>query len=90
MTSAAALAYRPIGLLGGMLAGAIAVAVFKTVWRKAAHEDHVPMALEDDYPLAEILIAASVQGAIFALAKTLVDRGGARAYQRITGTWPGR
>src|SRR3954447_9833023 len=90
MGTAARLAYRPLGLVGSMIAGAIAGAAFKAIWRRAAHEDHAPTALEDDYPLAEVLIAATVQGAIFALVKALVDRGGARAFQRITGKWPGR
>ena len=50
MVSAASVAYRPIGLLGGMLAGAVAVAAFKAVWRKASHEDHLPTAMDGDLP----------------------------------------
>src|SRR5665647_1722657 len=30
-----------------------------------------------------------LQGAIYSLVKTLIDRGGARAVQRWTGEWPG-
>jgi hypothetical protein len=89
VVSAASVAYRPIGLLGGMLAGAVAVAAFKAVWRKASHEDHLPTAMDGDLPLVEVLVAATVQGAIFALVKTIVDRGGARAFQKATGLWPG-
>jgi hypothetical protein len=33
--------------------------------------------------------AAVLQGAIFAGVKAVVDRGGAVATRRLTGTWPG-
>jgi hypothetical protein len=36
-----------------------------------------------------VLIAAAIQGAIFAVVKAAIDRGGARAFQRWTGEWPG-
>jgi len=37
---------------------------------------------ESEYDLKEILIAATLQGAIYSLVKSLIDRGGARAFQR--------
>ncbi|WP_235735506.1 DUF4235 domain-containing protein [Nocardioides alcanivorans] len=45
--------------------------------------------LESEYPLKEIVAAAVVQGAIYAVVRALVDRGGARAFQKMTGEWPG-
>ena len=48
-----------------------------------------PQALESEYTLKEILIAATIQGAIYSLVKALIDRGSARAFQRWTGEWPG-
>ena len=36
-----------------------------------------------------ILVAAMVQGAIFSLVRALIARGGARAFERWTGEWPG-
>ena len=61
------------------------------IWRRATPGDRSdpPKALESEYDLKEILIAATVQGAILSLVKTLIDRGGARAFQRWTGEWPG-
>ncbi|MBT2594258.1 DUF4235 domain-containing protein [Arthrobacter sp. ISL-72] len=41
------------------------------------------------YALKEILIAAAIQGAIFAVVKTVLDRGGARLFERWTGERPG-
>jgi hypothetical protein len=45
--------------------------------------------LETEYPLKEIFVAAAIQGAIYAVVRTAVDRQGARLYQRWTGDWPG-
>jgi hypothetical protein len=30
-----------------------------------------------------------LQGAIFTLVKTVIDRGGAKGFQKVTGVWPG-
>jgi hypothetical protein len=35
------------------------------------------------------LLAATLQGAIAGGVKALIDPGGARAFQRWTGEWPG-
>jgi predicted metal-dependent enzyme (double-stranded beta helix superfamily) len=83
------LAYRPIGLLGGVLAGVVAGAVFKQVWKLVTKEDDAPSALESEYPMREVVLAAAIQGAIFAATKAAIDRAGARTFTRLTGTWPG-
>jgi hypothetical protein len=85
----AALAYRPIGLAGGLLAGLISGAVFKQVWKKVADEDDAPSALQSEYRMREVIIAAAIQGAIFAATKAAIDRLGAHAFTRMTGSWPG-
>jgi len=36
-----------------------------------------------------ILPAAVVQGAIFSAVKTIIDRQGARLFEKATGEWPG-
>ncbi|MBE1523434.1 DUF4235 domain-containing protein [Nesterenkonia lutea] len=89
-TAAKAL-YRPIGLLNSLISGAIAGAVFKKVWKLGSKNDgkDAPKALQSEFNLGEVLLAAAIQGAIFAFAKALVDRGGAWVFQRLTGEWPG-
>ncbi len=89
MVSAAKLAYRPVGLVASIVAGAIASAVFKQIWSRAADEDDAPDAMQSEYGIGQILLAAALQGAIFAAVKALIDRGGARGFQRLTGSWPG-
>ena len=85
----AKLFYRPFGLLFSVLGGILAGAVFKQLWKVYAGEKDPPKAKESEYGWQEVLPAALLQGAIFGLVKAAMDRGGARAFERLTGTWPG-
>ena len=89
MVSAANLAYRPVGIIASIAAGAVASAVFKQIWKRVADEDDAPSAMQSEYSLGQVLLAATIQGAIFAAVKALIDRGGAKGFQRLTGSWPG-
>ena len=89
MSNGAKLVYRPVGLLASLAAGAVAAAVFKQIWRRIAHKDEAPNALQSEYPLGQVVLAAAIQGMIFAAVKALIDRGGARGFERLTGSWPG-
>ena len=66
MVSAAKLAYRPVGIVASIAAGAIASAVFKQIWKRVADEDDAPGAMQSEYSLGQVLLAATMQGAIFA------------------------
>ena len=90
-STSAKILYRPIGLIGSILGGLVAGAIFKQVWRRAAPGDKPdpPQALETEYPFREIILAAAVQGAIFSVVKTVIDRQGARVFEKWTGEWPG-
>ena len=83
--------YRPFGLLGSIVGGLVAGQIFKQVWKRATPGDKAdaPQALQSEYGLRDVLISAAIQGAIFAAVKAVIDRGGARAFQRWTGEWPG-
>jgi hypothetical protein len=83
--------YRPVGITSSIVAGVVAGQVFKQVWKRvsAGEGADAPKALESEYSMKEVLAAAALQGAVFAVVKAAVDRGGARAFQRATGEWPG-
>ena len=83
------LLYKPFGLILGVSAGVVAGFVFKRTWHAIAHEDDAPNATDEERSWGEVLGAAALQGAIFAIVKAAVDRGGATSYRRLTGTWPG-
>jgi hypothetical protein len=83
------LVYRPFGLLLGVLSGILAGAVFKQLWKQVSDDDDPPKAREGEYGWKEVLAAAAVQGAVFGLVKAAVDRSGARAFEKVTGSWPG-
>jgi hypothetical protein len=89
LSKGAKLAYRPIGLIGGVLAGLVSGAVFKQVWKAIANKDDAPGALQSVYRMRDVVLAAALPGAIFAATKAAIDRAGARGFSKLTGSWPG-
>ncbi len=87
-SKAAKIAYRPVGLVTGMLGGLVAGAIFKRVWGAARDQDP-PDPMQSEFGWREMLTAAAIQGVIYAVVKAAIDRGGARAFERWTGEWPG-
>ncbi len=83
------LLYKPLGLLFSVLGGMLAGAIFKKVWKLAAGEDEAPKATDADRGWPEILAAAALQGALFAVVRAAVDRAAATGTEKLTGTWPG-
>jgi len=90
MSTSAKVVYRPVGLAASVVSGVIAGQIFRFAWKKGTpgHKD-APGPLETEYPLKEIFVAAAIQGAIYAVVRTAVDRQGAKLFQRWTGEWPG-
>jgi len=82
------IAYKPIGWLAGAGAGALAGLLFKQTWKLVGNDDDAPNATDEDRGWGEILVAAAIQGAIFALVKAAVERAGATGVRRATGEWP--
>ncbi len=68
-----------------MLAGGL----LKQAWKKLGHDEDTPDATDEDRTWRETMLAAVMQGAIFADVKAAVDRAGAAGTRRLTGTWPG-
>jgi len=83
------LVYKLIGMLVSVLGGMVAGALFKKVWKIAAGEDDAPTATDARRGWREVLVAAALQGAIFAVVKAALDRGTAEGISKLTGVWPG-
>ena len=81
--------YKPVSLLVSVLGGLLAGAIFKRVWKLAAGENEAPTATDVQRGWPEILVAATLQGAIFALVKAVLDRSVAEGTRKLTGVWPG-
>lgn len=89
MSKAARIAYRPVGLITSIVGGLVAGVIFKQVWKGGRDADDPPGALETEFGWREVIVAAAAQGAIYAVVKAVIDRGGAKAFERWTGEWPG-
>jgi hypothetical protein len=82
------LAYKPLGFALGWASGALAGMAFQAAWKAVRHEEDAPDALDKDRGWGEVLFAAALQGALFAVARSAADRAGAKAVERSTGVWP--
>ena len=83
VNKAAVIAYKTIGLLFGVLGGLLANLVFGQVWKRISDAPTPPNATDEDYTTREVLLAAVLQGALFGLIKSAVDRAGMRAVKRV-------
>ncbi|MCS0637305.1 DUF4235 domain-containing protein [Streptomyces sp. LP05-1] len=81
------LLYRPVGIALGMAGGALASTLFAKTWALLGDGD-APDAMDEERTWREILLAAALQGAIFAVVKAAVDRSGATGVRKLTGIWP--
>jgi hypothetical protein len=83
------LLYRLVTMVISVLSGMLAAAIFKRVWKLAAGEEEAPTATDARRGWREVLTAAALQGAIFALVRAAVDRATAEGARKLTGAWPG-
>jgi len=83
------LMYKALGLLVSLLASLLAGVIFKRVWKLTPGSDEVPEATDERRGWGEILVAAAVQGVIFALIKAVFERATAEGVRHVTGDWPG-
>jgi hypothetical protein len=81
-------AYKPISMLDGVVAGAVAAFAFSQIWKRVSGQDDAPKAMDEERRWSEILIAATLQGAIFGVVKAAVDRATASGVRGVTGRWP--
>lgn len=80
--------YKPLAILFGVLSGMIAGALFKQVWKLLTGEEDAPDATDEEREWRQILPAAAVQGAVYAVVKAVLRRGSAKGLRKVSGTWP--
>ena len=81
--------YKPVSMLVGILDSIIAGLIFKRVWTMIRPHDDTPKATDAWRGWGQILLAAGLHGAIFALVRAAGERGAAVGARRFTGYWPG-
>jgi len=82
------LLYKLVNLIASMLGGLLAGLIFKRVWKIIGPGDDAPKPTDERPGWGEILLAATLQGAIFAVVKAAVDRGAAEATHKLIRIWP--
>lgn len=76
--------YKSLSLATGVLGGALASALFARIWRAVSDKDEAPEPTALDRSTREVLVAATLQGAVFGLVKAGMDRMAAKGFHRFT------
>ena len=82
------LMFKALSLIISVLASLLAGVIFRRLWKLAPGSDDAPEATDERRGWGEILLAAALQGAIFALIKAAFDRATAEGVRQVTGEWP--
>lgn len=80
--------FTPLSIAGGLVAGAIGKKIFDAVWGLIDDEE-APEPKHREIPMAKLVLALVVQGAIFRVVRGMADHGMRHGYARLTGEWPG-
>src|SRR5215472_8544426 len=78
-----------MGLLASVLGGLLASAIVKKIWEVTPGDDEAPEATDTRRSWGEILTAAALQGAIFAVIRAAIERATATGAEKLTGEQPG-
>ena len=81
--------YKAVNLIASVVGGLVVGVIFNRAWSAIERGDDVPRATDEQRGWREILFAAGLQGAIFALVKAAAERGLAEGTRKLTGIWPG-
>jgi Protein of unknown function (DUF4235) len=82
------LAFKPIGILSGLVAGLIGKRIFDLLWGVVDKED-APEPKYREIALGKLVLALVLQGAIFRVLRGLADHAARHGFARLTGEWPG-
>lgn len=82
--------FKALGIVVSLLASLLAGAIFKKPWKLAPGSDDAPEATDERRGWGEILLAAGLQGVIFALIKAVFERPPLEACARSPATGPGK
>ena len=82
------LAFKPIGILSGLLAGVIGKKIFELIWGLIDEQDP-PEPKYRRVHIGKLAVALLLEGAIFRLLRGLAEHGARHALSALGGEWPG-
>ena len=88
-TKTAKIVYRPVGLASSILGGVVAGMVFKQVWKRIEDEEDAPGRPRVGVPVGQDPARCRHPGRDLLGRQGIVERGGAIAFERWFGEWPG-
>ena len=80
--------FAPFGIAGGLLAGSLSKKLFDFLWGLIDDEE-APRAKHRDITIGKLVAALLIEGAVFRVARGVVDHYSRRGFAALTGTWPG-
>lgn len=81
--------FAPLGIASGLVAGLLAKKAFEKAWAVIDDEDP-PEPETRGAPLGKLIAALALEGAIFRIAKGMVDHQARNGFAGATGRWPGK
>jgi hypothetical protein len=81
--------FKILGFFSGAFAGMLASAIVKRLWQVTPGDGEAPEATDTRRSWGEILTAAALQGAIFAVIRAAVERATATGAEKLVGEQPG-
>jgi len=83
------LLFVPVSVVAGLLAGQVGSRVFQHVWSWVDDEEPPDSSIRSaSFP--RLLVAAALEGAIFKVTKSIVDRELRQGFSSVFGSWPGQ
>jgi len=80
--------FKPFGIVTGLLAGIVAKKAFEFIWG-LVDDEQAPEPKHRDVPIAKLVLALLLEGAIFRVVRGMADHGLRHGVARLTGAWPG-
>jgi hypothetical protein len=83
------LLYKPFAMIAGLISARLGKSLFRGLWSKI-DETEPPEPTAPQASLPKVVGAAALEAATMAGVAAAVDRASARAFEYLTGVWPGK
>lgn len=81
--------FIPFSVLSGVLAGIVGKKTFAGLWR-VVDQEVAPEPKDRDVAWQKLILALLLEGAIFRAVRGVFDHAARQAFDKLTGTWPGK